>query len=249
MSRAHVWQALWPGGIWFLLHRSGPLHLWSRGRQVWTSRFLHYSHLTKSSFDPMLDPNISSSPCRVWPLSREHTLRTDPLLGQALVSWMSLKVPILNSALTTFPTLWSMTSSSDMNHRWLPLQLHCLILVLTFDYWRCLTKVSWDMFHQTSLELKGKLTSSADITSLHHVFALSWSVAARAVGRSVDDCHQASCHYRRQPLCQHNARWWQPNGVSASWIQVCCCVRKFSTPMQSSRLHELLAFDHENTQH
>lgn len=118
------------------------------------------------------------------------------------------------------------------------------------DMW--LLKMSnWDMFHQSSLELKGKLTSSADITSLHHLFALSWSVAARAVGRSVDDCYQASSHYRRQPLCQHNARWWQPNGVSASWIQVCCYVQTFSTPMRSSRLHEFLlkslAFDRENT--
>ncbi len=141
VSRAHVWQTMRPGGIWFLLHRSGPLHLWSWGCQVWTCKCPHYCHLLKSLSIWMMYLYISLSIGRVWRLSRDPSLRTGPLLGLALVLWTFLKVPILSSASITSPTLWSMTLSSDMNLRWLPLQYNTSI-----DIW--LEQLCKGMFHQ-----------------------------------------------------------------------------------------------------
>lgn len=36
LQGAHVWTTLRSGGVRLLLHRSGSLHLWGRGRQAWT---------------------------------------------------------------------------------------------------------------------------------------------------------------------------------------------------------------------
>lgn len=38
LQRSHVWSSLWSGGVWILLHRSGSLHIWSWGCQVWTCK-------------------------------------------------------------------------------------------------------------------------------------------------------------------------------------------------------------------
>lgn len=38
VSGAHVRQTLWPGGVRFLLHCSGPLRLWGRRCKVWTCK-------------------------------------------------------------------------------------------------------------------------------------------------------------------------------------------------------------------
>lgn len=76
VSGAYVRQTLWPGGVRFLLHCSGPLCLWGRRCEVWTCKspvlclfkVVHRSelgHVLEISLSPGCDScaeTISSGP-------------------------------------------------------------------------------------------------------------------------------------------------------------------------------------------